>query len=327
VRLYEKRRKRLGLDKLMPWDVNVDTFDAPPLRPFETTEELIAKTAAVFQHVDPELAAYFDIMCREDLLDLDNRPHKAPGGYSLPFEVSDRPVIFFSAVGVPLDVETMLHEGGHAFHTFEMAHLPYLMQRGESNTPMEFMEVASMGMEMLGLPYVGIEHGGFYNKNDMARALYRKLEDQILFWPYMSVMDLFQHWVYTHIDEAMDIAACDRVWADLWKRFMPGVDYSGPEGQSWVKTRWRIQGHLYDAPFYYVEYGLALLGAAQVWAGALKDQAAAVARYRSALRLGGTRSLPDLFEAAGAKLAFDAATLRESVTLLEDQMAGVEASL
>jgi oligoendopeptidase F len=327
TRMYEKRRKRLGLESVRPWDANVDVFNAPPLKPFKTVDELIAKTAAVFRHVDPELAGFFDTMCREDLLDLDNRANKAPGGYSLPFEVVGRPVIFFSAVGVPLDVETMLHEGGHAFHTFEMARLPYFIQRGESNTPMEFMEVASTAMEMLGLPYLSLAHGGFYREDELARALYRKLEDQILFWPYMSVMDLFQHWVYLNIDEAMDVNACDRKWAELWQRFMPGLDCSGQEGADYIKVRWRIQGHLFDTPFYYIEYGLALLGAIQVWANALKDQTATVAQYRSALRLGGTRSLPELFTAAGARLAFDAETLRESVNLLEEQIAKIEDEL
>ena len=121
----------------------------------------------------------------------------------------------------------MLHEGGHAFHTFEMARQPYLQLRGEIGAPSEFQEVASIGMEMLGFPYTDLAHGGFYTPEEYARALYRRLESLVLFWPYMSVVDCYQHWVYTHLDEAMDIAACDAAWRAQWDRFMTGVDWIG----------------------------------------------------------------------------------------------------
>lgn len=327
VRLYEKRRARLGLDRLEPWDLAVDQFNAPPLKPYDTIEDLTSRAAAIFRQVDPELADYFDIMRREDLLDLEPRLNKAPGGFMLPLEVVDRPFIFFSAAGTTLDVASILHEGGHAFHTFEMARQPYLVMRGELGTPMEFAEVASIGMELLALPYIDRAYGGYYTPEQLARARYRYFEEVIQFWPYMSVMDSYQHWVYLHLDEAEDIAACDAAWRACWDRFMKGVSWYGGGADDFVRARWRVQGHLYDSPFYYVEYGLAQLGAVQVWANSLKDHKAAVAQYRSALRLGGSRRLPDLYAAAGVRLAFDAATLRQAVDLIEEEMARAEAGL
>jgi len=319
-RLYEKRCRRLGVKSLRPWDLDVDTEKRPPLKPYRELGELKMGSASIFHRVDGQLGEYFDIMVREKLLDLENRKNKAPGAYCTYFPKTRRPFIFANCVGLHGDVQTLLHEGGHAFHAFEASRLKYYHQM---TVPMEFAEVASMGMELLASPYLAVEAGGFYKPEDAGRALVEHLEGAILFWPYMAVVDAFQHWVHTNPQEALNPEACDACWSDLWQRFMPGVDWSGLDDV--METGWHRKVHIHQVPFYYVEYGLAQLGAVQVWRNALNDQAAAVVAYRKALGLGGTRSLPELYQAAGARLAFDAHTLRECVALMEATIDRLEA--
>jgi oligoendopeptidase F len=312
LRVYERRRHRLGVSSLRPWDLEVDPLNRPPLRPFKDEAELKNKVSAIFHKVDEQLGAEFDIMVRENLLDLDNRKNKAPGGFCTTFSASDRPFIFMNSVGIQEDVRTLLHESGHAFHVFESTGLPYAQQRV---VPMEFAEVASMSMELLASPYLAVEQGGFYSQADARRALVEQLEGMITFWPYMAVVDAFQHWVYENPDKASNPGQCDAAWNKLWDRFMPGVDWSGLEDHK--VTGWQRKLHIFTDPFYYVEYGLAYLGAAQVWRNSLDNQAAAVASYRQALALGGTLTLPKLYQAAGARLAFDAEILYDAITLIE----------
>lgn len=322
ARLDEKRRRQMGVATLRPWDLDVDPLGRPPLKPFAGAAELEAGAARIFDAVDPELGNFFRIMREEKLLDLENRKGKAPGGFCTTFSAVDRPFIFMNAVGVHDDVQTLLHEGGHAFHVFQTAHLPYEQQK---EVPMEFAEVASMSMELLSAPYLTRDRGGFYSPAEAARARIQHLEANIRFWPYMAVVDAFQHWVYTHQAQAADPAACDAQWGELWRRYLPSVDYSGLEDE--LVTGWQRKLHIHKYPFYYVEYGLAQLGAAQVWRNALKDQAGAVAAYRRALSRGGLDSLPGLFAAAGAVFAFDAGPLAEMVQLMENTIAELENDL
>jgi oligoendopeptidase F len=217
-----------------------------------------------------------------------------------------------NAVGIHEDVQTMLHEGGHAFHVFETRNLPFYQQLQVS---LEFAEVASMGMELLAAPYLKASDGGFYSQADAARAVVEHLEGNLLFWPYMAVVDAFQQWVYLNHDAASEPQNCDSKWAELWKRFMVGIEWSGLEQE--MVTGWHRKLHIHTVPFYYIEYGLAQLGAIQVWRNALQDQAGAVASYRKALSLGGTVPLPQLFATAGARFAFDAETLNLAVSLAE----------
>jgi len=314
-RLYERRRQRLGLKTLRPWDLSVDPSGSTPLKPFKDISELKEKISNIFHHVHPDLGVYFDIMIRENLLDLDNRKNKAPGGYCTSFNFVHRPFIFTNAVGMHNDVQTVLHEGGHSFHVFETASLKYFAQLF---APTEFAEVASMAMELLATPYLTSEQGGFYSPADAARARIEHLENLITFWPYMAVVDGFQHWFYENPQKAEHADLCDAEWGGLWQRFMPGVDWSGLEDA--MLTGWHRKLHIHTAPFYYVEYGMAQLGAVQVWNNALQDQAGAVARYREALSLGGTETLPRLYQAAGAKLAFDADTLDRAIQLIETKI-------
>jgi oligoendopeptidase F len=214
----------------------------------------------------------------------------------------------------------MLHEAGHAFHVFEARDLPFVWQR---RSPMEFAEVASMTMELLTAPYVARETGGFFAGAEAVRARITHLERIISFLPYMATVDAFQNWVYTHPEH--DHEARDAAWLDLHERFNVGVDWSGLED---VRAgMWQHKLHIFQVPFYYIEYGIAQLGALQVWRNSLHDPAGALASYRHALSLGGTRPLPDLFAAAGAQLTFDADTIRELVTLIEGTVADLRNEL
>lgn len=307
-RIYERRRRRLGLGSLRPWDLSIDPDNRPPLKPFRNMEELASKASQIFGRLDQDLAGQFDLMAREGLLDLENRKNKRPGGYCTTFAAAKRPFIFANAVGVHDDVQTLLHESGHAFHAFAAAGLPYVQQ---TEAPMEFNEVASMAMELLASPHLG----AFYVEGDARRALAEHLEGLILFWPYMAVVDEFQHWAYENPDQAMNPDACDRAWNELHLRFMKGVDYSGYEEVR--KTGWQRKLHIFIHPFYYVEYGLAQLGAVQIWANSLKDPDGALQSYKKALGLGGTRPLPELYRTAGADFAFDSKTLAGAVGMIE----------
>ena len=320
-RVYERRRAQLGVDRLRPWDLAVEPSGATPLAPYHGQDELIQGSLNIFERVDPGLARQYALMAEENLLDLDTRAGKALGGYCSSLVWRRRPFIFMNGVGSHDDVQTMLHEAGHAFHAFESFALPYIWQM---EVPLEFCEVASMGMELLGAPYLTRADGGFYTPAEAARARSEHLSGIVTFLPYMAVVDAFQHWVYTHPEAAADAAACDEAWDGLWARFMPGVDWSGFEAER--MTGWHRKLHIFHIPFYYIEYGMAQVGALQVWRNALGDQRQAVATYRQALKLGGTRSLPELYRAAGAEFRFNEAMLRDLVGLIESTLEQLEAT-
>ena len=309
--VYEKRRHRLDLSSLRPWDLTVDPLGKSPLKPFSSSRELEAKTSNIFHQVDPQLGENFEIMRDEGLLDLENRKNKAPGGFCSHYQSSERPFILMNAVGIHEDVQTLLHEGGHAFHVFECGHLPYFFL----DVPAEFAEVASMSMELLAAPYLTNDRGGFYSSEQAARARIQFLESILLFWPYMAVVDAFQQWVYENHLAAMDTANCDVQWGLLWERFMPGVNWGGLESER--MTGWQRKIHIFSDPLYYVEYGLAQLGAVQVWRNSISDRAGAIAEYRKALSLGSSVTLPQLYSATGAEFTFDTETLQQAVDLIQ----------
>lgn len=320
LRIYQRKQERLGMEQLRPWDVQVEPGVAPPLKPYRGQDELIQFGVELFHKVDASLGRHFAVLADEELLDLDTRPGKALGGYCTELPLRKRPFIFMNGVGIHDDVQTLLHEAGHAFHYFEAAaRQPFVWQ---TYAPMEFSEVASMSMELLAAPYLIRDHGGFYTPAEAARARIEHLEGVLLFLPYMAVVDAFQHWVYTHVEEALDTAACDKAWDRLWARFMPGVDWSGFEDAR--MTGWHRKLHIFQIPFYYIEYGMAQIGALQVWRNALGSQQDALADYRSALSLGGTRSLPELFAAAGAEFRFDTPMVSALVELVEETIDRLE---
>jgi oligoendopeptidase F len=313
ARLMQYRKARLGVDVLRPWDLGVDLDRRDPVRPFESAAEFVAGARRVFHAVDPQLGAQFDLMADEGLLDLESRQGKAPGGYCTKLSWRGRPFIFMNAVGVPDDVNTLVHEAGHCFHDFAAHRLPFIWQR---STGHEAAELASMSMELLAAPHL-VRPTGYYTPEDARSAWLEHLTDVLVSLAHIASVDAFQSWIYTS-GQGADADARDRAWLDIRARFERGVDWSGLERER--VARWYRQLHIFELPFYYIEYGIAQLGALQIWRASLADAPAAVARYREALALGGTRPLPEIYATAGARLIFDTEGMRELVALVEREV-------
>jgi oligoendopeptidase F len=318
ARVLERRRRRLGLDVLRPWDLAVDPHRATPLRPFETVAELVGTARRVFDQVDPALGGQFQTMIDERLLDLDSRKGKAPGGYCETLHFRGRPFIFMNAVGLVDDVMTLLHEAGHAFHAFASHRQPLIWQRHPGS---EAAELASMSMELLAAPHLA-RPTGYFTPEDHRRAWLEHLEDVLLSLVHIASVDAFQTWIYTTPD-GMDASARDEAWLRIRSRFERGVDWSGLEAER--IARWYRQLHIFMYPFYYIEYGIAQIGALQIWRNSLQDPGGAVAHYREALALGAVRSLPELYRTAGAKLSFDGGLIGELVHMVEQQIDRISA--
>ena len=324
TRIYERYQTRLGIDQVRPWDLedNQSTFSLPAIQAFKTEEEFTSKVGDLFYRLEPVLGDYFNTMQEKELLDLMNRKGKGPGAFCTSFATECTPFILMNAVGRGSDLSTLFHESGHAFHVFELIELPYHHQW---QVDMEFAEVASTAMELLAEPYLAESKGGFMTTEDAAQTRLLNLEGSLLFWPYMAIVVAFQHWVYENHQMASDPNACDGKWSELIDLYMPGINWDGYED---VKmTGWHRKPHIHQVPFYYIEYGLASLGAFQIWENAQKDQAKALRDYRQALALGGTVSLPELYQAAGANLSFDTETLGAAVQLIEITLSELEEDL
>ena len=319
-RVLEARRQRLGLDVLRPWDLAVDPYRDKTLRPFSDASELVGKAKRVFDRVDPSLGREFQTMIDEGLLDLESRKGKAPGGYCETLHFNGRPFIFMNAVGLVDDVMTLLHEAGHAFHAFASHPLPLIWQRHPGS---EAAELASMSMELLAAPHLP-QPVGYFTPVDARSAWLEHLEDVLLSLVHIASVDAFQTWIYTS-GQGGDAAARDQAWLRVRSRFERGVDWSGL-GQERI-ARWYRQLHIFMYPFYYIEYGIAQLGALQVWRNSLEDPRNAVARYREALSVGAVRSLPEIYRTAGARLTFDVDEIQELVQLVETHIERVRAEL
>lgn len=290
---WERRRHLLGLGSLRPWDTDVDPYAAKPLRPFETVDRLKEGGKRVVSQVDPQLGDFLDTMVRDGLLDLENRPGKAPGAYCISLPDSLVPYIHMNAVGMKHDVDTLLHEGGHAFHYFLARDLPL---KSYHSTGAEFSEVASMSMELLSRPYMS----EFYSEEELGRLLDDQLRTVLSMLPWIAMLDSFQHWVYTAEDHGPEARRAK--WREIEQRFRPGLDWTGLE--QYRDIGWQYL-HVFVYPFYYVEYGIAQLAALQVWLRSLEDLRGAVEAYKQALSLGGSRPLPELFQAAGLQFGMD----------------------
>ncbi|MEA2643389.1 MAG: oligoendopeptidase [Chloroflexota bacterium] len=318
-RIMDRRKRRMSADTLRPWDTSVDPLGRAALKPFEDMESFVGRAASVFGHVDPEFRKYFEVMVDAKLLDLDNRKGKAPGAYSQTLAFRKQPLIFMNAVGVDDDVRTLLHESGHAFHSFEASRLPILFQRHPGS---EMAEVASMSMELLAAPFIDKKSGGYYTAAEQRRSRAEHLEGIVIFFTHCASVDAFQQWIY--VDEGgRDRGARDAKWLELRTRFEGnGVDWSGLDNER--VARWYQQPHFFSSPFYYIEYGIAQLGALQVWRNSLKDPKESVRKYREALALGATQPLPELFKAAGARLIFDRDGMSELISLVEEEIAKLQ---
>ncbi|MCX7717037.1 MAG: M3 family oligoendopeptidase [Candidatus Sumerlaeaceae bacterium] len=308
-RLLERRRVLLGLDRLAPWDLQVDPSGLPPLRPFETSEQLMAGTTRIFAAVDPSFPDDFSVLQTLRLLDLDNRKAKAPGGYQSTLDEVRLPFIFMNATGRNRDVFTLLHEGGHAFHALAARHEPLLPYR---SAPIEFCEVASMGMEMMACEKLD----AFYDAASAQRARREHLEEVILILPWIARVDAMQHWMYTNPGHTRAQRAHE--WLRLDKRF--GSDLDWTELSEWRECSWIHKLHFFCVPLYYIEYAIAQIGALQLWSLYRANPRDAVAGYRRALALGGSRPLPELFATAGIRFALDQATLEPLVAEVESAL-------
>ncbi len=318
AKLMEHRRQSLGVDVLRPWDTSVDLDAKEPLRPFDSVDTFVDRARNIFRRVDPELGGQFALMAEESLLDLESRPGKAPGGYCTDLSFRGRPFIFMNAVGVPDDVNTLVHEAGHCFHDFATHALPYTWMR---KTGHEAAELASMSMELLAMPYL-VQPDGYYSPQEARVAWLEHLEDVLGALVHIASVDAFQAWIYT--DKAgADRDARDTKWLQLRADYEQGVDWTGLERER--VARWYRQLHIFELPFYYIEYGIAQLGALQVFRNAVQDVGNAVAMYKQFLALGGTRTLPELYAAAGAKLVFDAPTMKELVDFTMERIEALRA--
>lgn len=318
--LNQRRARALGLTRLRPWDLQVDVKGRPPLRPFQNSGELVGKTRRLFARMDPSLAAMFDSLCDagEDpaaggCLDLETRPGKAPGGYQSNRDRIRRPFIFMNAAGVQRDVETMVHEAGHAFHSILCRNDPLVAYRAD--IPLEFAEVASMSMELLAHPFLE----EFYSPADANRARRVHLEALVNLLAWVAQIDQFQHWIYTHPGHS--VADRRAQWLRLNDRFSADVDWAGFEPT--LETSWHRVLHLFNSPFYYIEYGIAQLGALQLWNNYRRDRSSAIDAYKRALALGGSRPLPELFEAAGLRFDFAPAIISELWSQVEAELASL----
>ena len=309
-----ERMRDLGVDMLRPWDMSVDVKGRPPLQPFNDVQEMVEGCSRIFHNMSEELGNYFDQLDANDCLDLDSRRGKAPGGYQYYLQKSRLPFIFMNAAGTQRNIETMIHEAGHAFHSFYSGHLDLIHER---DSPIEFAEVASMSMELLTHPH----WEEFYENKDADRARRKHLEDIIAFMPWMATIDAFQHWVYANPNHSREERAVK--WLELGERFGPKVDMTGFEDIH--KVSWQRQGHLFGVPFYYVEYGIAQLGALQMWKYHRRDTQDALDRYKAGLSLGYTRGLTELFQASGLELSFSESYVSQIIGEIDQALAELPA--
>jgi len=299
-RINKDRRDGLGIGELSPWDVNEKGGSGPdihgrdPLRPFETVDEMVEKLSEMFHEISSDLGGKFDKLVEMDTLDLDTRKGKAPGGYQYYLEKSRVPFIFMNAAGLQGDLETMIHEAGHAFHSLYCGHLELIDER---DYPIEFAEVASMSMELLTQPW----WDKFYESEEADRARRAHLEGVAFLLPWIATIDSFQHWIYSNPGHSREERS--EVWLSIRDKFGSEMDWTGHT--DFRELSWQQQGHLFGVPFYYIEYGIAQLGSLQLWKTQMSDPQKALDDYANAMSLGNTRTLPELFSAADLELGFD----------------------
>ena len=309
--IYQKKKEKLGLNSLRPWDIEAEPAGIKPLHPFKTSEELIEKSIECFSKLRPFFGECLKKMQELKHLDLESRKGKAPGGYNCPLAESGAPFIFMNAAGQMHDVTTMLHEGGHAIHSF-LAHP--LELNGFKEYPMEIAEVASMAMELMSMD----EWETFFtDKEDLKRAKEHQLERVITIFPWIAIIDKFQHWIYEHPVHTHEERTA--TWNEILNEFQDDViDYSGLE--TYRSYGWQRQLHLFEVPFYYIEYGIAQLGAIGMWMQYKSNKQLAMDNYCRALALGGTKTLPQLFKTAGLQFDFSPDKIKVLMGFVEKEM-------
>ena len=310
-KIYSNKKQKLKLKNLRPWDVEAEPEGTKPLVPFETGTELLNKTKECFTRLRPFFGDCLRQMDTMKHLDLESRNGKAPGGYSMPLAESGAPFIFMNAAGQMHDVTTMVHEGGHAVQSF-LTHS--LELNSFKDYPMEIAEVASMAMELFSMDHWDVF---FDNKEDLKRAKGHQLERVITLFPWIAVIDKFQHWIYENPNHTTEERS--KQWMEIFKEFSDDViDYSGLE--KYVENGWQKQLHLYEVPFYYIEYGIAQLGAIGLWMQYKKNPGKALDNYMKALSFGATKTLPELYKAAGLKFDFSSENIKTLMEFVNEEM-------
>jgi len=307
----EKRREALGLDILKPWDLEVSVSGKPALKPFNNGEELIDKSIACFNAIDEKLGSKLATMKANNLFDVESRKGKAPGGYNYPLAETGAPFIFMNSANSLRDLTTMVHEGGHAIHTFLTANLEL---NDFKHCPSEVAELASMSMELISMDNWDVY---FDNEEDLIRAKKEQLADVLKTLPWVAVIDQFQHWIYTNPDHT----AADReeTFKQIYNRFGAGfADWTDLDQQ--FGNVWQKQLHLFEVPFYYIEYAIAQLGAIAVWKNYKENPEKALDQYLAALSLGYTKPMNEIYETAGIKFDFSADYVKELAQFVKSEL-------
>ena len=312
--LARERKAALDVDPLRPWDKSVDPTGKPPLKPFDSGDELTQKTIQCFGKLDPYLGERIAIMQAMGHLDLESRKGKAPGGYNYPLSETGVPFIFMNATSNLRDMVTIMHEGGHAVHSFLTRDLEL---NNFKHTPSEVAELASMAMELMSMDHWDLF---FENEDDLKRAKRQHLEQIIETLPWVATIDKFQHWIYEHPGHSEEERRA--AWNDIFGTFSDSItDWSGLEQER--SYLWQKQLHLYEVPFYYIEYGFAQLGAVAVWMNYKEDAQKGLEGYQNALKLGYTRTIPEVYEAANIRFDFSTEYIRKLMHFVQDELSKI----
>jgi oligoendopeptidase F len=307
----EKRRVALELDKLEPWDMDVDISGKPALKPFKSGSELIEKSIQCFTNISHYLGERLEIMKDNQLFDVESRKGKAPGGYNYPLAETGAPFIFMNSANTFRDLTTMVHEGGHAVHTFLTADLEL---NDFKHCPSEVAELASMSMELMSMDNWNVY---FDNEEDLKRAKRDQLFDVLKTLPWVAVVDQFQHWVYTNPDHTDDQRT--EAWLQIFESF--GANFANWDTYHEAEANlWQKQLHIFEVPFYYIEYGMAQLGAIAVWKNYKEYPEKGLQQYLDALKLGYTKTIKEIYETAGIKFDFSASYVKELAEFVKSEM-------
>ena len=306
----QKRKNKLGNESYKPWDTAVDVDGLPPLKPFDGGTELTDLSIECFNRLRPYFGECLSTMKAMKHLDLESKNGKAPGGFMYPLYEIGVPFIYMNAVGSQRDIVTMVHEGGHAVHSF--------LSRGLSltefkSTPSEVAELASMAMELLSMDHWDV----FYDDAaDLKRAKLEQLEKALETLPWVASIDKFQHWIYTNKHTAQQRKEkWLEISAELGNQI---IDWEGNENVH--ANLWQKQLHLYEVPFYYIEYGMAQLGAIAMWRSYKQLGELGLDNYMNALKLGYTKTIGEIYETAGIKFDFSASYVKELADFIKDEL-------
>jgi len=315
-KIYSDKREKLGLEVLKPWDTNATLPGMSELKPFSNAEELVTKSIKSFGMIDEYFGQALADMKELGHLDLASKPGKSPGGYNYPLYESGAPFIFMNSVGTPRDLVTMMHEGGHAVHSFLTHDLEFSAFK---SCPSEVAELASMSMELMSMKH----WDEFYNKEDLKRAKKEHLEDSIMALPWIAMIDKFQHWIYENPKHSAEEREIE--WVAI-NEALGNSEVNWSDSEEVRKNTWQKQLHIFELPFYYIEYGMAQLGAIAVWKNFKENPQKTIAQYKEALSSGYTLSVPEIYEKAGIKFDFSQNYIKELMTFMMNELENIKSS-